>query len=92
MTTDVKKTNMPAGVIVEAINKETKDLYLAAAFDCEGVRFLDIDKSDRTRMVFKFEGGEFADRVERQWWDSTLVVSATNYAASIRKFKSAIHS
>ena len=90
MTTDVKK-NLPAGVIVEAINKETKDLYLAAAFDCEGVRFLDIDKTDRTRMIFKFEGGDFADRVERQWWDNTLVVSATSYAASIRKMKSAIH-
>lgn len=91
MTTDAKKTQ-PAGVIIEAINKETKDLYLAAALDCEGVRFLEIDKSDRTRMIFKFEGGEFADRVERQWWDNTLVVSATSYAASIRKFKSMIHS
>jgi len=83
--------NIPTGVIKE-IDKETKDLYLAAAMDCEGVKFVDLDKTDRTRMIFKFEGGEHADNVERQWWNNTLVVSATNYAASIRKFKSLVHS
>lgn len=83
--------NIPTGVVKE-IDKETKDLYLAAAMDCEGVKFVDLDKTDRTRMIFKFEGGEHADNVERQWWNNTLVVSATNYAASIRKFKSLVHS
>jgi len=86
-----KKSNLPAGVVVEGIHKETKDLYLAAAFDAEGVKFVDVDKTDRTRMIFKFEGGEFADKVERQWWENTLVVSATAYAASIRRMKSCIH-
>src|SRR5512147_1253624 len=92
VTNTTKKVPEPVGVIKEAINKETKDLYLAAALHCEGVRFLGIDKSDRTRMIFKFEGGELADRVEREWYQGTLVVSASNYAASIRTSKSLIHS
>jgi hypothetical protein len=82
----------PTGVIQEVVNKETKDLYLAAAYHCEGCRFIEIDKTDRTRMIFKFEGGELADRIERQWYESTLVVSATAYAASLRQMKSLIHS
>lgn len=83
--------NIPTGVVQE-LDKETKDLYLAAAMDCEGVKFVDLDKTDKTRMIFKFEGGEHADNVERQWWNNTLVVSATGYAASIRKMKSLVHS
>lgn len=82
----------PQGIIVEAVNKETKDLYLAASLHCEGCRYLGINKEDRTRMIFMFEGGELADRVERQWYENTLVVSATSYAASIRTMKSLIHS
>ena len=89
MDTDTKKSVV--GVVKEAVDKPTKDLYLAAAFDCEGCRFKDIDKTDRSRMIFYFEGGELADQVERQWWEGNLVVSATAYAASLRKLKSAIH-
>lgn len=82
----------PAGVVQEVVNKSTKDLYLAAAFFTEGCRFLELDKSDRSRMVFWFGGGELADRVEREWNEGTLVVSATAYAASLRHAKSLIHS
>ena len=82
----------PTGVIKELVTKNTKDLYLASAFHCEGCKMTGINKEDRTRMVFIFEGGELADRVERQWYEGTLVVSATNYAASLRLMKSAIHS
>ena len=82
----------PTGVVKELVNKDTKDLYLAAAFHCEGCKYLEIDKSDRTRMVFWFAGGELADRVEQQWYSGTLVVSATSYAASLRLCKSLIHS
>ncbi len=94
MTTTVATTNknLPVGIVLEGVQKETKDLYLAAAFDAEGVRFIEIDKTDKTRMIFKFEGGEHANNVEKQWWNNSLVVSATAYAASIRKFKSLIHS
>lgn len=86
------KVLQPAGVIKEAINQETKDLYLAAAFHCEGCRFIKIDKTDPTRMIFVFEGGENADRVVKEWFQATLVVSATNYAASLRTMKTLIHS
>jgi hypothetical protein len=82
----------PAGVIKEAVNKTTKDLYLAAALHCEGCRYLGIDKTDPTRMIFMFEGGENADRVEREWYQDILAVSATAYAKSIRTMKSLIHS
>lgn len=86
------KVAQPSGVIKEVVNKPTKDLYLASAFHCEGCRLIEVDKTDRSRMVFVFEGGELADRVERQWYEGVLVVSATAYAASLRLMKSAIHS
>ncbi len=99
MTTEPIKTEVvqtkrlePRGIIQEVVNKETKDLYLAAAFHCEGCRFINIDKTDRTRMVFRYEGGELADRVEKQWYEQTLIVSATSYAAALRICKSLIHS
>lgn len=92
MTDLVTKQNQPVGIVKEAISKQTKDLYLAAALKCEGCKFLEIDKSDRTRMVFVFEGGELADRVEREWYEETLVVSATHYASALRSCKSLIHS
>lgn len=85
------KIPQPLGVVKEAINKQTKDLYLAAALKCEGCKFLEINKEDRTRMIFVFEGGELADRVEREWYEETLVVSAYHYAASLRSCKSLIH-
>lgn len=90
--TTVRKLLEPVGVIKEAINKPTKDLYLAAALHCEGCKYQKVDKTDPTRMIFVFEGGENADRVEREWYDQTLVVSATSYAASLRMMKSVIHS
>lgn len=89
---EISKQNQPVGIVKEAINKQTKDLYLAAALKCEGCKFIEIDKSDRTRMVFVFEGGELADRVEREWYEETLVVSATHYASALRSCKSLIHS
>ena len=82
----------PQGVVKEAINKSTKDLYLAAALHCEGCAYQKVDRTDPTRMIFIFEGGENADRVEREWFAQTLVVSATAYAASLRMMKSVIHS
>lgn len=87
----IKRTE-PVGVIKEAIDKNTKDLYLAAALHCEGCRYKSVDRTDRTRMVFVFEGGDLADRVERDWYAQNLVVSATSYAASLRMMKSVIHS
>ena len=95
MVTNTQSTssipNEPVGVI-KNIEKQTKDLYLAAALHCEGCRYQSIDKTDPTRMVFVFEGGENADRVEREWYQDILVVSATSYAKSIRVMKSLIHS
>lgn len=82
----------PAGVIKEAISKRTKDLYLAAAMHCEGCPYEGVDKTDPTRMIFVFGGGENADRVEKEWFAQTLVVSANAYAASLRLMKSVIHS
>ena len=82
----------PIGVIEEVVNKETKDLGLAAAFHAEGCKLIEIDKADRTRMVFKFAGGELADRVERDWWQGTAIGSYTVYYASLRMMKSLIHS
>jgi hypothetical protein len=83
--------NLPTG-IVKDLPKRTRDLYLAAALDCEGIRLINVDASDRTRMIFEFEGGEHANTVERQWWEGTLVVCAPAYAASVRKLKSLVHS
>ena len=88
----VRKFLEPAGLIKEAIDKTTKDLYLAAALHSEGCKYVRVDKTDPTRMVFVFEGGDNADRVEREWYSRTLAVSAYDYASSIRMMKSVIHS
>lgn len=81
----------PVGVVKD-IEKTTKDLYLAAALHAEGCKYLKADKSDPTRIVFVFEGGENAERVEQEWRQGILVVSATAYAQSIRQMKSIVHS
>lgn len=80
----------PAGII-EIPNKETRDLYLAAALHSEGCRYLGIDRTDPTRMVFLFEGGDLADRVEREWFQGLLVGSLVSYSQSIRTMKTLIH-
>lgn len=81
---------LPKGnVVIPA--EETKDLYLAAALHCEGCKYLGINREDRTRMIFQFEGGELAQRVIKEWYQDILVVSATSYAKSLRTMKSLIH-
>ena len=82
----------PTGVVKEAINKETRDMGLAAAFHAEGCKLIDVDKTDRTRMVFKFEGGEHADEVERRWFQGDCIGSYTVFYASLRMMKSLVHS
>jgi len=84
-------TLKPQGVVVIP-PKETKDLYLAAALHAEGCKYLGIDRTDPTRMVFRFEGGENADRIEREWYQQLCVGSYSSYAQSIRQMKSLIHS
>lgn len=88
------KTVLPAGVIVKSMdipNKTTKDLGLAAALHVEGCRLIQVDKSDPKKQIFHFGGGENADRVERQWYDQTLIVCAPNYYGSLRLLKTLIH-
>ena len=84
-------TLKPQGVVVIP-PKETKDLYLAAALHAEGCKYLGIDRTDPTRMIFRFEGGENADRIEREWYQQLCVGSYSAYAQSIRQMKSLIHS
>jgi len=89
----VKLPTNPQGLVIkqDIPNKTTKALYLAAAMQCEGCRFLGLDKTDPKRMVFSYAGGELADRVEREWYADILVVSASRYAACLRAAKSQIH-
>lgn len=82
--------NAPKGNITVP-PKETKDLYLAAALHSEGCKYLGIDRSDPTRMVFRFEGGELADRIETQWYQGTCVGSLSVYSQSVKTMKSLIH-
>ena len=84
-------TLKPQGVVVIP-PKETKDLYLAAALHAEGCKYLGINRTDPTRMIFRFEGGENADRIEREWYQQLCVGSYSAYAQSIRQMKSLIHS
>lgn len=84
----------PAGVIYkqgDVPNKTTKDLGLASAMHVEGCRLIRVDKTDPRKQVFHFAGGDLADRVERQWYDGTHIVSSSNYYASIRLLKTLIH-
>ena len=80
----------PQGVVKTPL-KETRDLYLAAALHAEGCKYLGVDKTDPTRMVFRFEGGDLADRVEREWYQGICVGELSKYAQSIRTMKTIIH-
>lgn len=92
MTDDkAEKKNEPTGVIKELVNKSTRDMYLAAAYHAEGCELIDVDRTDPTRLVFNFAGGENADRVEREWFSERLLVIASRYANSIRTIKSLIY-
>lgn len=91
MDTKQGQIPVPQGVVVEAVKKRTKDMYIAAALHAEGVKFIELDKSDKTRMVFVFEGGENADRVEREWYQQSLIGCIPIYASSLRLMKSLIH-
>lgn len=83
--------NTPVG-IVNTPNKETKDLYLAAALHAEGCKYLGIDRTDPKRMIFRFEGGENANRVEREWYQGACVGELSRYAQSVKTMKTLIHS
>ena len=87
----IQMTTLSPRGAVEILPKETKDLYLAAALHAEGCKYLGIDRSDPTRMVFKFEGGELADRVEKEWYQGNCVGCLSVYAQSIRVMKTLIH-
>jgi hypothetical protein len=84
-------SNLTPKGIVEIPPKETRDLYLAAALHAEGCKYLGIDRTDPTRMVFKFEGGENADRIEREWYQGSCIGSYSVYSQSIRTMKTLIH-
>ena len=90
MTDKTTPKTEPAGK-VEVPPKETKDLNLAAAFHAEGCKYLGVDRTDPTRIVFKFEGGENADRVEREWYQQVCIGSYYVYAQSLRLMKSIVH-
>lgn len=84
---------LPQGVVVknDIPNFTTKDLGLASALHSEGVRLIRVDRTDPKKQVFHFAGGELADRVERQWYDQTLVVCAPIFYSSIRMLKALLH-
>jgi len=70
----------------------TRDMYLAAAFMAEGVKYLKADRTDPKKMLFVFEDNGEADRINAQWANATLVISATSFADALRRIKSIIHS
>lgn len=84
--------------------KSTKDLYLAAAYLALGAEYLRTDRADPKNMIFWFAPKKFdsvslpeapvqdLDRMEAQWVNDTLVVSAVKYAAAIKHMKSLVHS
>lgn len=85
------------------MQKQTKDIYLAAALLSLGAIYEGADRSDPKHMQFKFSprkatiGTAVAqtqdlDFIETQWVNKTLVVNAAEYAAAIKSMKSIVHS
>jgi hypothetical protein len=68
-----------------------RDMYLSAAFMAEGVKYLRADRTDPKKMQFIFEDNGDADRINAQWANATLLVSATAFADALRRIKSIIH-
>lgn len=86
------------------LKKTTQDLYLAAAYLALGAKYEGADRSDPKNMEFIFVPKmsqssvipstpmQDLDRIEADWINETLVVSATAYAAAIKRMKSLVHS
>lgn len=70
----------------------TRDMYLAACFMAEGVKYLRSDRTDPRKLQFIFEDNGEIERINSQWANATLVVSATSMADALRRIKSLIHS
>lgn len=72
----------------------TKDLGLACALMCDGVKYLKVvnDAGDSRRLVFVFEQSDTIPRVQSERANGTHVVSSTHYEDCMRRLKSIIHS
>jgi hypothetical protein len=70
---------------------ETKDIYFAAALHSLGYHFDSVDKTDLAHQQFKFMGNKLSD-LEVQWINGTLIGNLSQFADSIRRMKSLIHS
>ena len=76
--------------------KNTKRLYVAAAYIACGARLANVDKTDPLHMEFTFSDGKdmklTLDEIETQWGDGSLMVKATDYAEAITRMLSIVHS
>jgi hypothetical protein len=70
---------------------ETKDIYFAAALHSLEYHFDSVDKTDLAHQQFKFIGKKLSD-LEVQWINGTLIGNLSQFADSIRRMKSLIHS
>jgi hypothetical protein len=70
---------------------ETKDIYFAAALHSLGYHFDSVDKADLAHQQFKFIGKDLSN-LEIQWINGTLIGNLSQFADSIRRMKSLIHS
>jgi hypothetical protein len=75
--------------------KNTKRLYVAAAYVACGAKLANVDKTDPLHMEFTFSEGKdmrlTLDKIELQWGDGTLMVKATDYANAIVRLLSIVH-
>jgi hypothetical protein len=70
---------------------ETKDIYFAAALHSLAYHFESVDKTDLAHQQFKFMGKDLSN-LEVQWINGTLIGNLSQFADSIRRMKSLIHS
>lgn len=72
------------------MNYVTKDISLAAILICSGRHLVNVDKSDKRRYKFFFEGGDFS-KLEQSWMNRDLVINAADFVDAQRRIRDILH-
>ena len=70
---------------------QCKDLMLSAAFLACDIQLLDLEPMGKYYM-FVFDSPEECEKIRQKWLGDNLYVSATKFAAGIKKLKNLIYS
>lgn len=66
------------------------NIYLGAAFMCNGAKLLQVDRSDSSHVSYEFEGLDLTE-VKSQWLDGSLKGNLVEYASHLKNLKQELY-